>query len=105
MSDLFRYRFLLVVCASCLLNFVIFCIVGIAIGGDALSGKVVGTHFYLGNHGRFTEVSEAIYTYSLWHARSLLLTHPLLFLTGALALRQQRAMKQKRDGWSLAAPP
>jgi hypothetical protein len=34
-----------------------------------------------------------------------LLTHPLLFLTGALALRQQRAMKQKRDGWSLAAPP
>lgn len=103
MSDLFRYRFLSVICALCVLNFIVFWIVGIAIGGDAFSGKVVGTHFYLGSHCRFTEVSEAIYTYSLWHARSLLLTHPLFFLMGALALKQQKAMK--RNAWTLAPPP
>lgn len=101
MSDLFRYRFLLVVFALCASNFAIFWIVGVAIGGDAINGKIVGSHFYLGSHGKLTEVSETIYTYSLWHARSLFITHPLAFVTGVLANKQKKAMR----GWTLAPPP
>jgi hypothetical protein len=30
-------------------------------GGDALGGKIEGGHFYLGNHGRYREVSRSGY--------------------------------------------
>jgi hypothetical protein len=101
MSDLFRYRFLLVIFALCALNFAIFCVVAVTLGGDAINGKVVGSYFYLGSHGKFTDVSETIYTYSLWHARSLFLTHPLALVTGVLANKQKKTMR----GWTLAPPP
>jgi hypothetical protein len=89
----FRYRCLLAVCGLGVLNFVIFVIVAVAIGGDAVNGKAVGGHYYLASHGKLTEVSEAVYTYSLWHVRSLLVTHPLAILTGYLANRERRARK------------
>lgn len=92
MSD-FRYRCLLAVCGLGVLNFVIFVIVAVAIGGDAVNGKAVGGHYYLASHGKLTEVSEAVYTYSLWHVRSLFVTHPLAILTGYLANRERRARK------------
>jgi len=41
------------------------------LGGDGLNGKKVDGHFFLGNHGKYTEVSEAIYTYSRIHGISL----------------------------------
>jgi hypothetical protein len=91
-SDL-RYRSLLAVGCLGVLNFVAFFIVAILIGGDAVNGKVVGGHFYLAEHGKFTEVSEAVFTYSLWHVRSLFITHPLAMLTGYLANREQAAKK------------
>jgi hypothetical protein len=57
------------------------------------NGKIGGGHFYLASHGKFTEVSEAVYAYSLWHARSLFVTHPLAMLTGYLAKLEQKARK------------
>ena len=92
MSD-FRYRCLLAVCGLGVLNFVIFVIVAVTIGGDAVNGKAVGGHYYLASHGKLTEVSEAVYTYSLWHVRSLFVTHPLAILTGYLSNRERRARK------------
>jgi hypothetical protein len=92
MSD-FRYRCLLAVCGLGILNFLAFVIVAFAIGGDAVNGKMVGGHFYLANHGKLTEVSEAVYTYSLWHVRSVFVTHPLAILTGYLAKMEQQARK------------
>ena len=93
MSD-FRYRSLLAICAVCCLNFIVFFIVAIRLGGDAVNGKIVGGHFYLANHGKLTEVSEATFTYSLWHVRSLVVTHPLAMLTGYLA----KMSKPRTDG-------
>ncbi|MDA9507919.1 hypothetical protein XI09_25430 [Bradyrhizobium sp. CCBAU 11386] len=95
MSDL-RYRGLLIVCGLCLLNFVAFVTGAFAIGGDAVNGKIVAGHFYLANHGKLTEVGEAMYAYSLWHARSLFVTHPLAMLTGYLAKLEQQARKAAR---------
>ncbi len=96
MSDL-RYRTLLVICALGCLNFIVFFIVAIAIGGDAVNGKIVGGHFYLANHGKLTEVSENVFNYSLWHVRSLFVTHPLAMLTGYLAKTEQKARKLRRS--------
>jgi hypothetical protein len=71
--------------------------VAVAIGGDAYNGKIVGgDHFYVAEHGKFTEVSEAVYTYSLWHVRSLFVTHPLAMLTGYLAKMEQQARRAAR---------
>ena len=92
MSD-FRYRCLLALCALGVLNFLAFVIVAVAIGGDAVNGKTIGGHFYLGCHGKLTEVSEAVYAYSLWHVRSVFATHPLAMLTGYLANLEKQARK------------
>jgi hypothetical protein len=95
MSDV-RYRCLLAVCVLGVLNFLAFVIVAAVIGGDAVNGKAVGGHFYLANHGKLTEVSEAVYTYSLWHVRSVFVTHPLAMLTGYLANLEKQARKAAR---------
>jgi hypothetical protein len=65
-------------------NFLVFWVVAGMIGGDALSGKVEGGRYYLSSHGRLTEVSAELYTYSLWHTRSIFITHPLAILAGLL---------------------
>ncbi|PDT90544.1 hypothetical protein CO669_10240 [Bradyrhizobium sp. Y36] len=95
MSDV-RYRCLLAVCGLGVLNFLAFVIVAVAIGGDAYNGRIVGNHFYVAEHGKFTEVSEAVYTYSLWHVRSVFITHPLAMLTGYLAKMEQQARTAAR---------
>jgi hypothetical protein len=67
-----------------LLNFLTFFCVAAANGGDAINGKIVDGKYFLGNHGQFTETSQAFYTYSLWHVRSLFLTVPLTFIGGLI---------------------
>jgi hypothetical protein len=63
-------------------NFLAFFVMAVYLGGDAVNGKVTADHFYLMSHGRYTEVSESIYRYSLWHARSVWVTHPLALIAG-----------------------
>lgn len=64
------------------LNFMAFWFVGVALGGDAVVGKVEGGHYYLASHGRYTEVSRAVWTYIRVHTISVLITHPLGLLAG-----------------------
>jgi hypothetical protein len=45
--------------------------------GDALSGKVVDGHYFLGNKGTYTEVDQATWEWSRLHGLSLFVTHPL----------------------------
>jgi hypothetical protein len=75
-----QYKALLFVIALCFLNFATFIIVAYFVGGDAGSGEIFGGHFYLGYKGKLTEVSEGVYTYSLWHLRSLAAMFPLTFV-------------------------
>jgi hypothetical protein len=74
----------------CFANFTVFFFVAIYIGGDAISGKEVDGHYFLSNHGHLTEVSRAVFTYSLWHTRSVFVTHPLGFLSAWLLSRDQK---------------
>ncbi len=72
------------------LNFIVttFCIIGL--GGEALSGKVQGSHYYLGYKGHLTQVSKAIYIASSWNDWSQIILWPL----GAL-LVSPSAMRRK----------
>jgi hypothetical protein len=89
----FHYRCLQFFVGLGVLNFLAFFIGAFVLGGDAGNGKIVGGHFYLAEHGKLTDVSETVYTYSLWHVRSVFVTHPLAMLAGYLLKMEGRARK------------
>jgi hypothetical protein len=60
------------------LNFFWFMGESTALGGDGLNGYTRDGKFFLGSHGTYTEVSEAVWTWSRLHGASVLITHPLL---------------------------
>ena len=66
-------------------NFAAFAVVAARLGGDAVSGKVESGRYYLSSHGVRTEVSRAVYNYSLVHTVSTWITHGLA-LVGVLSL-------------------
>jgi len=68
-----------------MINFAIFWLVALKIGGDAISGKVENGHYYVCEHGEYTEVSPGIWNYSKAHTISVFFTHPIGILGGALA--------------------
>jgi hypothetical protein len=78
-----------------MLNFFLYFIVAVSIGGDAVNGKTEGGKFYLGEHGRFTEVSQSVFEYSRYHTYSVWMTHPLAMLGAYLLVTD----KKKKDKW------
>jgi len=73
-----------------LLNFFLFFVAAVYLGGDAVNGKIEGGHFYLMSHGRLTEVSEHVFAYSKWHAYSVWVTHPLALIAVYWYIRLRR---------------
>jgi hypothetical protein len=55
-------------------NFIVFCAGALFLGGDALNGRVEEGRYYLSMYGRLTEVTHGVYTYSRWHAISVILS-------------------------------
>src|ERR1700744_5102614 len=60
-----------------ILNFAAFFIMAVYLGGDAINGMIKDGHYYLGEHGRYTEVTEAVFNYSRHQAYSVFVTHPV----------------------------
>lgn len=60
-----------------IVNFVVFFVVALNIGGDAVNGKVEDGRYFVANHGTYTEVSRAVFTYSRYHVYSVWITHPV----------------------------
>jgi hypothetical protein len=79
-----------------IVNFLAFVALSIYLGGDALNGHVINGHYFLGSHGRYTEVSQRVFQYSRWHATSIFATHPI----GALCAVLLRLGKRFRN-WLL----
>jgi hypothetical protein len=48
-----------------LLNFVVFAGICYYLGGSALNGKIVSEHYYVGEHGHYTEVSHGVFIFSI----------------------------------------
>ncbi len=58
------------------LNFIAYWIIGFSLGGDALNGHSSNGKYFLTMHGADTEVSYAVYVYSLIHSL-ITITSPL----------------------------
>lgn len=69
-----------------MLNFFAFWYGALVLGGDAGNGKEEGGRFFVGAHGKYTEVTEGVYRYSRFHLLSLLVTHPLGMVAGLISL-------------------
>jgi hypothetical protein len=65
-----------------LLNFCAFWYGSLIFGGSAANGRREGGHFYLGEHGRHTEVDERVFAYSRIHGSTLWFSHPMAMLAG-----------------------
>jgi hypothetical protein len=75
---------------GCVANFLVFWIVAVFIGGDALSGQSKNGHYFLSSHGHLTEVSHGVYLYSLCHILSVFVTHPVGFVCAYLWNRDRK---------------
>ena len=79
-------------------NFAVFIALDIYLGGDALNGHARDGHYFLGSHGRYTEVTRAVWTYSRWHAISVIATHGLMFVLGGVFLWTGDMVPERKPG-------
>ncbi len=77
-------------------NFAAFWLIAVYLGGDAINGRITDGHYFLMAHGRYTEVSAAVFTYSKWHVYSVWITHPLAFLAALAYFRLDRLERKSR---------
>lgn len=77
--------------ALAFVNFFALLVGAMWLGGDAVNGKIEGGRYILGNHGRYHEVSAAVYHASMLPVLSVLITHPLGMFA---AWRRQRRAKR-----------
>ena len=75
-----------------LLNFAAFIVITLYLGGDAVNGQIVSGHYYVGNHGIYTEVSFGVFLYSKIHAYFTIITFTLM-----MALMLLIALKGKKE--------
>ena len=88
-----------IIFAVAFINFFLFIIGTVILGGDALNGKVVGDHYYLANHGQLTEVNAFVFMYSKIHAISIFITHPLAGIAGVLNWLTGDKMFKRKSWW------
>ncbi len=84
-----KFRLSKLVAVLGMVNFVAFLVGTAYFGGDAVSGKVVDGHYFLSSHGRLTEVSAAVFTYSWLHTWSVFASWPFVLLCGWLSSRKE----------------
>jgi hypothetical protein len=66
------------VCIAMAVDFSTFVLSNLVLGGGAYNGRIVAGHYFLSNHGKLVETTEAIYTYSAMHGWSLFLLFPFV---------------------------
>jgi hypothetical protein len=76
-----RHRWLLLSGLG-VISFLVWALVGMAIGGMASLKDSNANHYFLTQHGRRTEVSRGVWIYSLVHSASQLITFPLAIVAG-----------------------
>ena len=84
-------RWEMIVFVVAILNFVVFVLISLRIGGDAINGTIENGHYLLRSHATYTEVSRDVFMYSRIHVGTLFVTHPLGMLVAARARRRKKA--------------
>ncbi|MDE8345125.1 MAG: hypothetical protein POH28_02950 [Acidocella sp.] len=86
------HRFLIGIVILGVVNFAVFFIVTLRLGGYALGGGyATGGQYFLASHGHYTQVTRAVFTYSRWHNYSLFITQPAAMLAGWQLARMRRS--------------
>lgn len=105
-----RYALTVMVCLVIfiggLANFASFWIISGAIGGDATSGHIANGRYFVGSHGKYTEVPHAVWIYSWYHGWSTYFTHALValaflimtFAKRMFGLEGELEMQNEEDG-------
>jgi hypothetical protein len=89
------------------LNFLLFCVIGVCIGGDALNGKTENGRYFLSMNGRITEVSRGLWLYSRYHAISTLVLWVTAFIVigGAHVYADACRRRDRGAPAGVSAPP
>jgi hypothetical protein len=74
-------------------SLVVFVVVTIIIGGDAINGKTEGGHYYLYLQGHLNEVSSSIWHFDRTFTIFIMIVSPLSALGGTVL----KAMSRKRE--------
>jgi hypothetical protein len=75
-----------------ILNFLVFVVLTMHLGGDALNGKIENSHYYLWGYNAHTgkkdctEVKARVFQYSKYHLYTIFITWPIM-LAGGFALK------------------
>jgi hypothetical protein len=78
-------------------NFAVFIAMAIYLGGDALNGYARDGHYFLCSHGKNTEVTRVVRTYSYWHTISVFVTQGLVFVLAAILLNTGEMVVEKKS--------
>lgn len=68
------------------INIAVYVTVAGYLGGDAINGRVDDGRYFLGSHGKYTEVSRAVFDYSRIHTYTVWATCALLVLAMLVVL-------------------
>jgi len=85
-----------------IINFGLFAVISIIIGGDAVNGYEEAGRYYLGGGGNRTEVNYIIFTISRLHVYSVFITHPLGIIAGVI---YSLTGGKREDFWTLSSAP
>jgi hypothetical protein len=92
--------------AIAIMNFLAFSVHTRSLGGSAGNGKRVDGRYYVGAHGRYTEVTERQWREARAHEVAVFVTHPLgLQVGGPLLFYSQRRRGQAEAEPSAAPDP
>jgi hypothetical protein len=87
-----------------LANFLSFAVTMSIIGGNAVQGKIADGRYYVGGRhdGRYIEVSQAVYEFSLFHT-CFWFSWPAFILGAGVVREWQEEHKVTQKGFALAA--
>jgi hypothetical protein len=83
--------------ALCILNMVAFSIHSERLGGRALTGKIEGGRYYVGDHGHYTEVTGASYRNNRAHELACIASLPFGLVTFILLWSAARKPERRRS--------
>ena len=67
-----------------IINFALFWVIAVGIGGDAVNGRIENGLYLLSSHGTDTPVSPWLWHYSLTHTRLVITSFIIVFIYGLI---------------------
>jgi hypothetical protein len=67
-----------------IVNFVVSMLIYHKLGGDAFGGYVKDGHYFVGDHGRYTETTKTVWAYCRYHTMSVIGTHAVAIASAVL---------------------